>query len=82
VLNWYIECAVSLVLKLRQSVLSMVHLVVSFSKSPDLPLSVAIFGSKLVESSMLLHWVDRRCCGWSVSVKPWWQTLAASHEKS
>jgi hypothetical protein len=51
-------------------------------KSLDLPLSVAIFGSKLVESSMLLHWVDRRCCGWSVSVKPWWKTLAASHEKS
>jgi hypothetical protein len=51
-------------------------------KSLELPLSVVIFGRKSVEGSMLLHRVHRWCCVWSVSLKPWWQTLAASHEKS
>jgi hypothetical protein len=51
-------------------------------KSRELPLSVVIFGRKLVEGSMLLHWVRRWRRFWSVSLKPWWQTLAASHEKS
>ncbi|WP_146129694.1 hypothetical protein [Vibrio mediterranei] len=51
-------------------------------KSLELPLSVAIFGNKLVECSMLLHWVMRWLWFWSVSLKPWWQTLGASHAKS
>jgi hypothetical protein len=51
-------------------------------KSRELPLSVVIFGRNLVEGSMLLHWVRRWRWFWSVSLKPWWQTLAASHEKS
>jgi hypothetical protein len=51
-------------------------------KSLELPVSVVIFGRKLVEGSMLLHRVRRWLRFWSVSLKPWWQTLAASHEKS
>jgi hypothetical protein len=51
-------------------------------KSLELPLSVAIFGSKLVESSMLLHWVHRWCRFWSVSLRSWCQTLTSSHEKA
>jgi hypothetical protein len=51
-------------------------------KSRELPLSIAIFGSKLFEGSMLLHWVHRWRRFWSVSLKSWCQTLAVSHEKS